>query len=114
MRLSIPAALLIGVLIPGPAEAGMRTFFQPALDGARIDACLGSGICGKPAADAFCRSEGYDKALNFERQSFANTLALDTGKQCAGESCTAFRQVKCVSAKSDLAAVAGTGGNLSN
>jgi hypothetical protein len=80
----------------------VRNFFAPEMDGARVDACLGSGGCGKPAADAFCRVQGYDHALLFQRESLASTRLIDSGGTCAGE-CTAFRQVKCFTTKSDLA-----------
>jgi hypothetical protein len=105
MRTVFLAVACAAMIAPVSADAGVRTFFQPAVGGASLDACLGNGICGKPAADAFCKSEGYDKALVFERQSFAETRALDTGKQCSGASCNAFKQVKCFSTKSDLASL---------
>jgi len=105
MRIFLLAAVSAGLLMPVSAEAGVRTFFQPLADGARVDACLGSGNCGKPAADAFCKTAGYDKALNFERQIFSATRALDSGKLCASGNCTAFKQVKCFTTKSDLAAL---------
>ena len=98
------AGLLLATFgFAGSASATeVRNFFAPEMDGARVDACLGSGGCGKPAADAFCRVQGYDRALVFQRESHASTRLIDSGRSCAGD-CTAFRQVKCFTIKSDLA-----------
>jgi hypothetical protein len=83
-------------------SAEVRNYFSPMVEGARVDACLGSGACGKPAADAFCRAQGYDRATIFQRERSALTRALDSGRMCSG-GCTAFRQVKCFTTKSDMA-----------
>jgi hypothetical protein len=103
MRAALALALAIGLAEPA-AAAQVRNFFAPEVEGARIDACLASGACGRPAADAFCKQQGYDSAVIFQRESFAPTRALDSGRTCSG-SCTAFRQVKCFTTKSDLAAM---------
>jgi hypothetical protein len=96
-------AVLVATAFAQPALASnVRNFFSPEVKGARIDACLAGGGCGKPAADAFCRAQGYDHAMIFQRESFASTRTIDSGKVCS-EGCTAFRQVKCITAKSDLA-----------
>jgi hypothetical protein len=96
------AAFLLLASVSTGAEAGVRNFFSPALDGARLDACLSGGDCGKPAADAFCKSQGYDKALIFQREAYQSTRILDSEQTCS-DSCTAFRQIKCFTTKSDLA-----------
>lgn len=98
------AGLLLAIFgLSGSASATeVRNFFAPEMDGARVDACLGSGGCGKPAADAFCRVQGYDHAMIFQRESHASTRLIDSGRVCSGD-CTAFRQVKCFTTKSDLA-----------
>ncbi len=100
---SAPLSLLLISLLSVQADAGVRNFFMPAVDGLRVDACLSSGPCGKPAADAFCKMEGYDRAMIFQRESFASSRKLDSGQACEGASCTAFKQVKCFSTKDNLA-----------
>ncbi len=100
----VAAALCLAVLT-APAGAGVRNFFTPEIDGARVDACLGAGDCGKAAADAFCKVQGYDRATLFQREPSALSRVLDTGRLCSTGSCTAFRQVKCFTDKSDLAAL---------
>lgn len=96
-------ALLLAASVAEPAAAAqVRNFFAPEVGGTRIDACLHTGACGKPAADAFCRAQGYDRAMIFQREGFASTRAIDSEKTCTG-ACTAFRQVKCFTTKSDIA-----------
>jgi hypothetical protein len=104
MRNRILIATIIGILASAHgAEAGVRNFFAPAMDGARLDACLSGGDCGKPAADAFCKVQGYDKSVLFQRERFQSTRVLDSGSLCTGDTCTAFRQIKCFTTKSDFA-----------
>ncbi len=95
------ATLLLMSFAPG-AEAGVRNYFSPVVEGARIDACMAEGVCGKPVADAFCKAQGYDNALIFQREPFQSTRVLDSGITCTS-SCTAFKQIKCFSTKDDFA-----------
>lgn len=104
MRSTLPALLLLS-LTAASADAGVRNFFSPTHEGGRVDACLSGGVCGKPAADAFCKVQGYDRAVLFQRETVAETRALDSGNVCTGAFCTAFKQVKCFTTKSDLAAL---------
>ena len=62
------ATLGILLLASTAGEASVRNFFAPEVDGQRLDSCLtGASDCGKPAADAFCKKEGYDNAVLFQR-----------------------------------------------
>jgi hypothetical protein len=101
MRVLIACIVALGFSQSASATE-VRNFFAPELDGARIAACLDSGACGKPAADAFCKVQGYDRAMIFQREAHASTRSIDSGKLCSG-SCIAFKQVKCFTTKSDLA-----------
>ncbi len=101
MRVVLACIVALGFVQPAFATE-VRNFFAPELEGARIGACLDSGACGKPAADAFCKVQGYDRAMIFQRESHASTRAIDSGKLCSG-SCIAFKQVKCFTTKGDLA-----------
>ena len=101
MRALLAALVTLG--FAGTSHAAeVRNFFTPEIGGARVDACLSGGVCGKPAADAFCRAEGYDRAMIFQRERYASTKAIDSGKVCSGN-CTAFSQIKCFTKKGDLA-----------
>lgn len=100
------ASLVLLTLIPEAGAAEVRNYFSPQLDGHRINACLSDGACGKAAADAFCKVEGYDQAMLFQRERSDSARAIDSDKLCDGN-CTAFRQVKCYTVRGDLKA-AGT------
>ncbi len=104
MRSTLTALLLLG-LTAASADAGVRNFFSPTHQGGRVDACLSGGVCGKPAADAFCKVQGYDHALIFQRETSVETRVIDSGNLCTGAACTAFKQVKCFTTKSDLASL---------
>ena len=97
------ASLVLLTLIPGARAAEVRNYFAPQLDGHRINACLSDGACGKAAADAFCKAEGYDKAMLFQREKAESARLIDSDRICDGD-CTTFRQVKCFTERSDLQA----------
>lgn len=101
MRAAIACVIALGFVEPAAASQ-VRNFFLPEVEGHRVDACLSDGGCGKPAADAFCRAEGYDRAMIFQREPFTATKVIDSGQSCSG-ACTSFRQVKCFTTKSDYA-----------
>ena len=100
MRILIACVVALGFIQPAAATE-VRNFFSPELQGSRIGACLSGGACGKPAADAFCREQGYDSAVLFQREPSHSARILDSGDVC-DKDCTAFRQVKCFTVKSDL------------
>ncbi len=95
------AGLMLFALAPQAQASEVRNFFAPQIEGQRIGACLSGGGCGKPAADAFCKAEGYDHATLFQRERSQSARLLDSGLVCEKD-CTAFRQVKCYTVKSDL------------
>lgn len=98
---SVPMLLVLiaGCLLSSTAaSATARSFFTPAVDGQRIAFCVQSGEeCGKPAADVWCRSQGFAEALLFQRDDAGEDKLLyaDTGELCAKENCISFRQIKC-------------------
>jgi hypothetical protein len=102
MRTLIAGLVLLTTLTA--AHAGeVRNYFAPQFEGQRINACLSDGACGKAAADAFCKVEGFDQAMLFQRERSASARLIDSDKVCDGD-CTAFRQVKCYTARDDLQA----------
>lgn len=92
------AALLLLSAIPRADASEVRNFFSPQVGGQPINACLADGACGKPAADAFCKVEGYDQAMIFQREQSASARVIDSDKVC-DKDCTSFRQVKCYTVK---------------
>lgn len=103
MRLLVPVAGLVAGVLASEAAAGsltVRSFFAPSLGGERLAFCVESGEhCGKTVADAWCRFNGFDEAVLFQREEVAGgieaTLYPDTGARCAVDTCISFRQIKC-------------------
>lgn len=105
MRKTFFSLIVLGLMLPASVEAGVRNFFLPVIAGARVDACLDAGSCGKPAADFFCKAQGYDRAMIFQREPSAMSRRIDSGQMCSTGACTAFKQVKCFTAKADMASL---------
>ena len=90
----VGTALLLGMASAAAVE--VHTFTHPRLGGARLDWCLQwSASCGKPAADAYCRSRGFAGALNFSREPGVGRTALMSGGACNGAACSGFRHITC-------------------
>lgn len=98
---AVIAAAALGLSVfAGSADATVRTFFTPTIEGERLAFCASTGThCGKPVADAWCRFNGYGDALLFQREGGLKpefrALHADTGGFCTGGSCLAFREIKC-------------------
>lgn len=93
-----PPPRIVGAMPKEP----VRTFPKPHIgpedmNGLRIDGCLAWGRdCGKPAADTFCKTQGYDGARTFElRKTDAMTWLQGDMQICAGPGCTALTDVAC-------------------
>lgn len=79
------------------ASSSIRIYSLPEQDGYLLSSCLyDNDGCGKPAADAWCQSNGYQEALTFQRER-RETIArrLGSGAFCDGPVCETFRQIKC-------------------
>jgi len=104
---SLVAAAAV-VLSAGYAEAGasIRVYTLPQQDGYFLSACLyTTSTCGKPAADAWCQSNGFREALTFQRERReAIARMLGSGAFCDGPVCETFRQIKCFSPAESAAA----------
>ncbi len=98
-RLAFCAALVAATVPALPSSAAVRTFFAPDQRGYPANLCLNDGVtCGKPAADAWCKENGWSEALLFQRNPQPGiTRIIDSGDLCYGPSCLAFQQIKCFS-----------------
>lgn len=66
-------------------ETRTRSYLLTQPIGVAVPFCLeGGNLCGKPAADAFCHSNGFGEALTFQRNSMQPDLAS-----------LHFQQIKC-------------------
>ncbi|MBE9571487.1 MAG: hypothetical protein IMF11_12730 [Proteobacteria bacterium] len=77
-----------------------RTFHYPKYKGYRLDWCLNWGTeCGEPAASAWCRSKGYDRAIKWaidkDIGKTSPTCVFNTGQVCRDEFCDGFLYITC-------------------
>jgi hypothetical protein len=112
MRTAVYTTAAIVMLLPGAmmlhsatADAGVRNFFSPQVENARLAFCLqSSDQCGKPVADAWCQVNGFEEAVLFQREEVSGdilaTMYPDTGARCDAETCTSFHQIKCRNSES--------------
>jgi hypothetical protein len=81
------------------AETG--NFNAPSVRGVRLDYCRHFGSeCGKPAADLFCRENGFAEAVRFLIDENVGgrgiqTLVFGDGRTCDGQGCSGFRTITC-------------------
>lgn len=104
-RLAAPALIGLSLVIAASQAANAataRNFFSPGYLGQPLAFCLdGQKECGKPAATAWCQTNGYDEALSFARRDMTGgeqPRFADTGNLCTGGQCIGFRQIKCFKA----------------
>ena len=82
------------------ATAEDFTFNVPRHNGYRLDVCRtwGQG-CGQAAADAFCRINGYERAISFEIDpkigAVSPTMTLGDQRVCDQPQCDGFRWITC-------------------
>lgn len=82
------------------ATNSRQRFVDPEIDGVRLDWCrVYGGECGQPAADAFCRRRGYERAERFLAPNAGptTTKVISSGEECQGPICTTFFLVECAS-----------------
>ena len=97
---NIARGFLVGVsvlLSASGASALEVRFDRPTYksQGVRLDNCEHFGSsCGQPAADHYCRIQGYQRAIKFETER-ASPTKLIFGQQCNGPGCVAFKRIAC-------------------
>lgn len=75
-----------------------RVFKKPVYKGYRVDCCLRvNKDCGKPAADAWCRSQGYRRSSNckIDAVKCLPTFLFGTQSLCNQTLCKGFDEVEC-------------------
>lgn len=98
----LPAAALALSMAAPAVAASSRNYFYPDYLGQPLAFCLdGNRYCGRAAATAWCKANGYDDVLSFARRTNTGSDQLrhaDTGNLCASDNCMGFRQIKCIRA----------------
>lgn len=89
------------LIVNSPAEQPSkrtRRFSAPKVKGYGVDNCLNwATLCGKPAADEFCRRQGYTTAVNFKiKKDMPPTLVLGDNTVCGNPFCDRFDYVICM------------------
>ncbi len=72
-------------------------FKNPSVRGYRVDRCLYWGRdCDKPAADRFCRDNGFAEAESWGLAQARPTLIMGDGQICNADYCGGFSYIRCV------------------
>lgn len=96
MRLLI-SFLVVTCLITGQTWAADKIFNGPKFHNARIDNCLSdAGACGQPAADLFCKGQGFLRAKKYSvADTTAKTVYAGNYAQCKRRQCVPFDRIAC-------------------
>jgi hypothetical protein len=89
----------VGVLLGASGASALEARFDrptyKAQGEVRLDNCEQFGsACGQPAADHYCRLQGYERAVSFETVRASPTRVI-FGQQCNGPGCVAFKRIAC-------------------
>ncbi len=96
----IAAATAIVLSLGQYANAESKVFAKPKVGGDRLDLCLNWGQgCGKPAADAWCQSKGFQTStghiVDHNIGASTRTRLITTGAVCDQGFCDGFKKVSC-------------------
>ncbi len=82
--------------VPANESGNSRTYPDPMINGHYVDNCLNWGSnCQKPAADYFCRKNGFSGAISFELANRRPTLVMGDNKVCNEGFCVGFSRIVC-------------------
>ena len=78
------------------AGRGGRRFEDPRVNGRAVDRCLNWGEnCEQPAADNFCRLNGYAGADTYRFSPMRPTLVVGDNRVCDEPACEGFTSIHC-------------------
>jgi hypothetical protein len=100
MNKVVMSAVLLLTISTAPALSDDRKFQAPTVDGKRLDVCLVWGDqCGQPAADAWCRTQGFDAASAWTPANDIGgqtpTIVLNGRRVCDQPFCDGFESITC-------------------
>jgi hypothetical protein len=80
------------------ADDFVTTIKKPLWKGYALDWCLTWGAdCGQVAADKYCKSGGYEKAVKFSKWEDLGkpTRLIGSGQVCDEDQCDSFKYITC-------------------
>jgi hypothetical protein len=82
------------------AGGGSASFSKPKYKGKRLDWCVNWSVgCGKDAATAWCKTQGYANAIAFKMAPDIGTVTptrlIGTGAVCDQDFCDGFKFITC-------------------
>ncbi len=99
-RIFFGALLLSAATFPSFAAVETTVVAKPVWKGHALDWCLNWGAdCGKPAADKYCQSGGYDKSTDFVFwENLGQTTRLIGSNQVCDDAalCDSFKSITCL------------------
>lgn len=89
---------LMVATLAAPAQSEILRFDKPTVDGVLLDWCrLYADKCGQPAADAFCRANGYRRTVRYVKWNGPGlpTKIISNGQICDDPGCDSFVWIEC-------------------
>lgn len=98
--LMIKFLLFLVLLFSQATLAEVEQFYEPRIDGLRMDRCLTFAKgCNEPAANRWCFQEGYEKAIYWELLDNVGdkypTKTISSKAICNNKSCDSFQFIVC-------------------
>ncbi|MDD5035360.1 MAG: hypothetical protein PHE55_11455 [Methylococcaceae bacterium] len=97
-NIAIATAIFLSLLTnTGSAFAERVRIDDPEVEGYALDYCREWATnCGKPAADAYCQSKGYEESVHFSVvNNSPPTLVINSGQVCDMPGCNRIVSVVC-------------------
>lgn len=97
LSLQLASILFITILMTSNSFSGEVQYSHPKVDGYALDVCREWGQnCGKPSADAYCKSQGHNYAMGYTVIHNAPPTKIINGRQlCNTPYCARITWVKC-------------------
>ena len=91
------ACVLVLIVVSSGLSLADRVFNDPQVDGYGLDYCREwAQNCGKPAADAYCQSRGFNQAVDFSVvNDNQKTRIINGGQVCDADFCDRIVRVAC-------------------
>ena len=113
-QIALSALVVAACAMPALAGTETTTVNKPVWKGHLLDWCLTwAADCGKPAADKYCQSGGYDKSIGFTKwdNPGQSTRLIGSNQVCDEAECDGFQSIQCSKTVADSGSSGGSGGS---